>query len=80
MKTKKTLLILLPVLWALLILVNPILGALGGNKILRARRPYNLLYDAMRGLRSATMFLLIVINIFLALRLREKRDNDGCVA
>jgi len=50
-----------------LILVNPMLGVFGGNKILRSRRPFNFLYDAVRGLRSATMFFLIVINIFLVL-------------
>jgi hypothetical protein len=71
MKTKKTLLIVLTVLWVFLILVNPMLGVFGGNKILRSRRPFNFLYDAVRGLRSATMFFLIVINIFLVLGLRE---------
>jgi hypothetical protein len=71
MKTKKTLLIILPVLWVLLILVNPMLGVLGGNKILRSRRPFNFLYDAVRGLRSVTMFFLIVINVFLVVGLRE---------
>jgi hypothetical protein len=71
MKTKKAIFILLPVLWALLILINPALGVLGGNKILRSRRPFNFLYDAVRGLRSVTMFFLIVINIFLALGLHE---------
>ena len=44
---------------------------MGGNKFLKSRRPFNFLYDAVRGLESATMFFLIVINIFLALGLRE---------
>jgi hypothetical protein len=70
MKIKKMVFIILPVLWSLLILVNPILGVLGGNKILRARRPFNFLYDAVRGLRSVTMFFLIVLNVFLLMQFR----------
>jgi hypothetical protein len=71
MKINKMIFVILPVLWVLLILINPMLALMGGNKFIKSRRPFNFLYDAVRGLRSATMFFLIVINIFLAVGLRE---------
>ena len=77
MKTKKTLFVILPVLWVLLILINPTLGFLGSNKFLKSRHPFNFMYNALRRLRTVTMFFLIVTNVFLVLGLREKRGNEN---
>jgi hypothetical protein len=76
MTLKKIVFVFLPVLWSLLIIINPALGFLGGNKVLKSRRPFNYIFQTVRGLRSVTMFFLIVINIFLMIRLQEASKKE----
>jgi len=76
MTLKKIVFVLLPVLWSLLIIINPALGFLGGNKVLKSRRPFNYIFETVRGLRSVTMFFLIVINIFLMMGLKEASKKE----
>lgn len=69
MKSSKFILFALAGIWTTLLIIEKIFGAVSSMKAKKSALPFKIVYHASRAFRSALLFCLVIVNVFMAIAL-----------
>ncbi len=77
MKSSKMILFVLAGVWTTLLIIEKIFGAVSSVKAKKSALPIKIVYHASRMFRSALLFCLVIVNVFMAIALIGDSKQAG---